>query len=128
MSDQEVRPANRPARIRALLAVGVAMMLAGAIVGVASGQSAPGTPGNPIAFGALATTGSVWVPLTPNRVLANTINLGLTGKLHSKVARPSRSRVSTRRTTPSTCRPLRSDHRQPHRRQPDDGRLLLPDA
>ena len=63
------------------------MMMAGAVVGVASGQPAPGTPQNPIVFGAHTTSGSVWVPLTPNRVLDTRINLGLTGKLHSKVAR-----------------------------------------
>ena len=33
------------------------------------------------------TSGSVWVPLTPNRVVDSRINLGLTGKLHTKVAR-----------------------------------------
>ena len=56
------------------------------IVGVVVGGSAPGTARNPITFGVVTPRGSVYVPLTPNRVLDSRINLGITGKIHNQVA------------------------------------------
>ena len=74
-----------PARA-ALMATASAIALVGAIVGVVVGGSAPGTARNPITFGVVTPTGSVYVPLTPNRVLDTRSNLGITGKIHNQVA------------------------------------------
>src|SRR6478736_5396610 len=74
-----------PART-ALMATASAIALVGAIVGVVIGGSAPGTVRNPITFGVVTPTGSVYVPLTPNRVLDTRSNLGITGKIHNQVA------------------------------------------
>ena len=84
-----IRP-GRPAARAALMGTASAIALVGAIVGVVVGGSAPGTARNPITFGVVTPTGSVYVPLTPNRVLDSRINLGITGKIHNRVPRPFR--------------------------------------
>ena len=80
-----IRP-GRPVARTALMATASAIALVGAIVGVVVGGSAPGTARNPITFGVVTPSGSVYVPLTPNRVLDTRINLGITGKIHNQVA------------------------------------------
>ena len=80
-----IRP-GRPVARTALMATASAIALVGAIVGVVVGGSAPGTARNPIPFGVVTPSGSVYVPLTPNRVLDSRINLGITGKIHNQVA------------------------------------------
>ena len=77
---------SRPVARTALMATASAIALVGAIVGVVVGGSAPGTARNPIPFGVVTPSGSVYVPLTPNRVLDSRINLGITGKIHNQVA------------------------------------------
>ena len=77
---------GRPVARTALMATASAIALVGAIVGVVVGGSAPGTARNPIPFGVVTPSGSVYVPLTPNRVLDSRINLGITGKIHNQVA------------------------------------------
>ena len=77
---------SRPVARTALMATASAIALVGAIVGVVVGGSAPGTARNPIPFGVVTPSGSVYAPLTPNRVLDSRINLGITGKIHNQVA------------------------------------------
>jgi hypothetical protein len=78
--------AGRPATRTALLASATAIALVGALVGVVSGGAAPGTARTPVAFGVAAPSGSVYVPITPNRVMDTRINLGISGKIHNRVA------------------------------------------
>ena len=63
-----------------------AIAIGGAVVGVASGQPSSEPASNPTTLLVTAPTGSVYVPLTPNRVLDTRANLGIVGRLHSKVA------------------------------------------
>ena len=80
-----IRPGGRATRAAVMSTAG-AIALVGAIVGVVLGGSAPGTVRNPISFGVVSPSGSVYVPLTPNRILDTRDNIGHTGKIHTGVA------------------------------------------
>jgi hypothetical protein len=86
MTSSEPVRAGTPATTRGVIAIVAAMAVVGSFVGVASVQSVPALAGNPIALQVAVPSGSVYVPLTPNRVLDSRINLGITGPLHNRVA------------------------------------------